>query len=105
MRDAAQQESIDALYALIQRDAKVLDRIIKIPFVNTPLHDAAYTGHIRFAMEILRYIYIHTTLPPRKKKKIPNINIFVLINVEDKPPPPPPIRLIQGPPDKPRSAE
>ncbi|KAE8009990.1 hypothetical protein FH972_006390 [Carpinus fangiana] len=54
MRDTAQQGSIDALYALIHRDAKVLDRIVEIPFVDTSLHGTAYTGHIRFAMEILR---------------------------------------------------
>ncbi|XP_059443820.1 ankyrin repeat-containing protein BDA1-like [Corylus avellana] len=52
--DAAQQGSVDALYALIQRDAKVLDRIDEIPFVDTPLHVAAYAGHTRFAMEIMR---------------------------------------------------
>ncbi|KAE8055786.1 hypothetical protein FH972_012608 [Carpinus fangiana] len=54
LRDAAQKGSVDALYALIQRDAKVLDRIDDIPFVDTPLHDAAYAGHTRFAMEIVR---------------------------------------------------
>jgi ankyrin repeat protein len=54
LRDAAQQGSIDDLYALIHRDAKILDKIDEIPFVDTPLHDAAYAGHTRFAMEIVR---------------------------------------------------
>ncbi|XP_062146014.1 ankyrin repeat-containing protein BDA1-like [Alnus glutinosa] len=52
--DAAQHGSIDALYALIQRDPNVLDRIDDIPFVETPLHTVASAGHTRFAMEIMR---------------------------------------------------
>ncbi|XP_062145776.1 ankyrin repeat-containing protein BDA1-like [Alnus glutinosa] len=54
LRDAAQKGSIDALYALIQSDAKVLDRIDEIPFVETPLHTAAFAGHTLFALEIMR---------------------------------------------------
>ncbi|XP_062146087.1 ankyrin repeat-containing protein BDA1-like [Alnus glutinosa] len=54
LRDAAQKGSIDALYALIQSDAKVLDRIDEIPFVATPLHTAASAGHTLFALEIMR---------------------------------------------------
>jgi ankyrin repeat protein len=54
LRDAAQQGSIDALYASIREDAKVLDRIDEIPFIETPLHYAAFAGHTRFAMEIMR---------------------------------------------------
>jgi ankyrin repeat protein len=54
LRDAAQHGNIDALYALIQRDVKVLDRIDELPFVETPLHVAASTGHTRFALEIMR---------------------------------------------------
>ncbi|XP_059441868.1 ankyrin repeat-containing protein BDA1-like [Corylus avellana] len=57
LRDAAQQGSVDALYALIQRDAKVLDRIDEISFVDTPLHDAAYAGHTRFALEITQLLH------------------------------------------------
>lgn len=52
--DAAQHGSIDALYALIQRDPNVLDRIDGIPFVETPLHTVASAGNTRFAMEIMR---------------------------------------------------
>jgi ankyrin repeat protein len=54
LKDAANQGSIDALYALIKEDADVLDRIDNIPFVDTPLHLAASAGHTRFAMEIMR---------------------------------------------------
>jgi ankyrin repeat protein len=54
LRDAAQQGSIDALYASIREDAKILDRIDEIPFIETPLHYAAFAGHTRFAMEIVR---------------------------------------------------
>ncbi|XP_059441856.1 uncharacterized protein LOC132174181 [Corylus avellana] len=42
------------LYALIRGDVKVLDRIDKLPFVETPLHVAAFAGHTRFASEIMR---------------------------------------------------
>ncbi|KAE8055479.1 hypothetical protein FH972_012319 [Carpinus fangiana] len=54
LRHAAQKGNVDALYASIQKDAKVLDRIDEIPFVDTPLHVAAYAGHTQFAMEIMR---------------------------------------------------
>jgi ankyrin repeat protein len=54
LRDAAQQGSIDALYEMIQGDPNVLDRIDDIPFVETPLHIVASTGHTRFAMDIMR---------------------------------------------------
>ncbi|XP_059444292.1 uncharacterized protein LOC132176176 [Corylus avellana] len=53
LRDAAKQGSIDALYELIQMDAKVLDRIDNIPFVETPLHIAASAGNIQFVREIM----------------------------------------------------
>ncbi|KAE8055787.1 hypothetical protein FH972_012609 [Carpinus fangiana] len=54
LRDAAQQGNIDALYASIRADVNVLDRIDKLPFVETPLHVAASAGHTRFASEIMR---------------------------------------------------
>ena len=54
LRDAAQQGNIDTLYALIQGDVRVLDRIDELPFVETPLHEAASAGHTRFASEIMR---------------------------------------------------
>ncbi|XP_062146019.1 ankyrin repeat-containing protein BDA1-like [Alnus glutinosa] len=54
LRDVAQQGSIDALYELIQGNPNVLDRIDDIPFVETPLHTAAFAGHTWFAMEIMR---------------------------------------------------
>ncbi|KAE8055474.1 hypothetical protein FH972_012314 [Carpinus fangiana] len=54
LRDAAQQGNIDALYASIQKDVKVLDRIDELPFVETPLHVVAFAGHTQFASEIMR---------------------------------------------------
>jgi ankyrin repeat protein len=54
LTDAAPEGSIGALYASIQSDPEVLDRIDKIPFVQTPLHTAAFAGHTRLAMEIMR---------------------------------------------------
>jgi hypothetical protein len=41
LRDATPPGSIDALYALIQEDARVLDNINDIPFVQTLLHQAS----------------------------------------------------------------
>jgi hypothetical protein len=46
--------NIDALYELIRMDAKVLDKIDDIPFVETPLHTAAFAGHTWFAKEIMK---------------------------------------------------
>ncbi|KAE8124444.1 hypothetical protein FH972_019329 [Carpinus fangiana] len=54
LRDAALQGNINALYALIKKDPTVLDSIDHISFVETPLHTAASTGKIQFAMEIMR---------------------------------------------------
>ncbi|XP_059441863.1 ankyrin repeat-containing protein BDA1-like [Corylus avellana] len=54
LRDAAEQGNIDALYGLIRRDVKVLDRIDELSFVETPLHIVASAGHTRFALEIMR---------------------------------------------------
>jgi hypothetical protein len=46
LRVAAQLGNIDALYDLIRRDAKVLDKIDELnPFVEIPLHTAVYAGH------------------------------------------------------------
>ncbi|KAE8055471.1 hypothetical protein FH972_012311 [Carpinus fangiana] len=53
LRDAAEQGNIDALFVLIEKDAHVLDRVDKIPFVHTPLHIAVSTGNIPFAREIM----------------------------------------------------
>jgi ankyrin repeat protein len=53
LRDAAKHGSINALYELIQLDAKVLDRMDNISFVETPLHIAASTGNIQFVREIM----------------------------------------------------
>ncbi|XP_059441848.1 ankyrin repeat-containing protein BDA1-like [Corylus avellana] len=53
LRDAAEQGNIDALYVLIEKDAHVLDRVDKIPFVDTPLHIAVSAGHIPFVREIM----------------------------------------------------
>ncbi|XP_075636138.1 ankyrin repeat-containing protein BDA1-like [Castanea sativa] len=54
MNQAAQHGNIDAFYIIIQKDVKLLKHIDKLPFVNSPLHIAAYAGHIPFAMELMR---------------------------------------------------
>ena len=54
LRDGNPQGGIDALYRLIREDARALDNIDDIPFVHTPLHEAASAGHTQLAMEIMR---------------------------------------------------
>lgn len=51
---AAQMGDIDLLYKLIQMDPYILERYNLIPFVDTPLHIAAASGHTSFATEIMR---------------------------------------------------
>ncbi|KDP39951.1 hypothetical protein JCGZ_03482 [Jatropha curcas] len=51
---ASQLGSIDGLYAVIRNNPNALSNIDQIPFVDTPLHIAAFAGHIQFAMEIMR---------------------------------------------------
>ncbi|XP_050209334.1 ankyrin repeat-containing protein BDA1-like isoform X2 [Mercurialis annua] len=54
LKMAAQLGDIDALYSTIEDDPRILDRIDKISFLNTPLHIAASKGHTEFALEIRR---------------------------------------------------
>ncbi|KAK9999770.1 hypothetical protein SO802_019373 [Lithocarpus litseifolius] len=54
LKQAAQNGSIDAFYIIIEEDVQLLEYIDKLPFVDTPLHIAAYAGHIPFAMELMR---------------------------------------------------
>ncbi|XP_038687336.1 ankyrin repeat-containing protein BDA1-like isoform X2 [Tripterygium wilfordii] len=51
---AARAGNIDALYESIREDAYLLDKIDKVPFVDTPLHIAASAGHTEFALEMMR---------------------------------------------------
>ncbi|XVE99497.1 hypothetical protein REPUB_Repub03eG0203900 [Reevesia pubescens] len=53
LREAAQVGNIDGLYAIIQKDPYILERIDQVPFVDTPLHVAVAAGHEDFAMEIM----------------------------------------------------
>ncbi|GMQ04650.1 hypothetical protein CsSME_00049997 [Camellia sinensis var. sinensis] len=51
---AAEVGDISLLYECIQDYPKILDSIDEIPFVDTPLHIAASTGHAHFALEMMR---------------------------------------------------
>ena len=44
---------IDEFYNLIGEDAKLLEHIDELPFVNTPLHIATSARNIQFAMEMI----------------------------------------------------
>ncbi|XVE99498.1 hypothetical protein REPUB_Repub03eG0204000 [Reevesia pubescens] len=53
LREAAQAGNIDGLYAIIEEDPCILERIDQIPFIDTPLHQAVVAGQNDFAMEIM----------------------------------------------------
>ncbi|GLT93127.1 hypothetical protein SLE2022_109320 [Rubroshorea leprosula] len=53
MREVAQVGDVNALYALIQGNSFVLKSIDRFLFIDTPLHIAAFEGHIDFAMEMM----------------------------------------------------
>uniref|UniRef100_A0A7N2QX56 PGG domain-containing protein n=1 Tax=Quercus lobata TaxID=97700 RepID=A0A7N2QX56_QUELO len=54
LKQVAQHGNIDAFYMLIREDAKLLEAIDELPFVDTPLHIAASVGNIPFSMEMMR---------------------------------------------------
>ncbi|KAH7514272.1 hypothetical protein FEM48_Zijuj11G0071100 [Ziziphus jujuba var. spinosa] len=54
LKIAAQEGDIAVLYNLIREEPYLLDNIDAVPFIDTPLHIAAYHGKIPFAMEIIR---------------------------------------------------
>ena len=54
LKQVAQNGNIDAFYKLIREDAKLLEAIDELPFVDTPLHIAASVGNVPFAMEMMR---------------------------------------------------
>ena len=49
----AQQGDIDAFYNIIWEDVKLLEHIDEFPFVDTPLHISAFTGHFPFSLEMM----------------------------------------------------
>ncbi|CAN7040952.1 unnamed protein product [Brassica oleracea var. botrytis] len=53
LQQAAESGSISDLYALIDENPCILENIDAMPFVNTPLHIAAASGKIAFAVEML----------------------------------------------------
>ncbi|KAH0876643.1 hypothetical protein HID58_064037 [Brassica napus] len=53
LQQAAESGSIDELYDLIDENPYLLENIDAVPFVTTPLHVAASSGNIPFAMEML----------------------------------------------------
>ncbi|RID57610.1 hypothetical protein BRARA_F00973 [Brassica rapa] len=53
LEQAAESGSIDELCTLIDENPYILENIDALPFVTTPLHVAAASGNIPFAMEML----------------------------------------------------
>ncbi|GLT51989.1 hypothetical protein SLA2020_253570 [Shorea laevis] len=53
MRRVAQAGNIDDLYALIQENPFVLESFYEFPYVDTPLHLAAFEGHLDFVLEMM----------------------------------------------------
>ena len=54
MEAAAQLRDTNALYSLVRQDPYILYKFDRIPFIETPLHDAARSGNVELAMEIIR---------------------------------------------------
>ncbi|KAK7851635.1 ankyrin repeat-containing protein bda1 [Quercus suber] len=53
MKQFAENGDINAFYQLIREDGKLLEHIDELTFADTPLHIAASTGQIPFAMEMM----------------------------------------------------
>ncbi|XP_057731231.1 ankyrin repeat-containing protein BDA1-like [Arachis stenosperma] len=51
---AASLGETDTIYKVIQQNPRILEVVDAVPFVNTPLHTAAYAGHLEFSIEIMR---------------------------------------------------
>ncbi|MED6158232.1 hypothetical protein PIB30_030979, partial [Stylosanthes scabra] len=54
LQQAANSGDINILYDAIEQNPHVLEEVDAIPFVDTPLHSAAFAGHIEFCIEIMR---------------------------------------------------
>ncbi|ESR55712.1 hypothetical protein CICLE_v10019208mg [Citrus x clementina] len=54
MEAAAQLRDTNALYSLVRQDPYILDKFDRIPFIETPLHDAARSGNVELTTEIIR---------------------------------------------------
>ena len=54
LNQAAEAGNIDAFYNIIREDVKLLKRIDKSPFVDTPLHKSASAGKIPFSIEMMK---------------------------------------------------
>ena len=54
LETTAKAGDIDCLYLLLKEDAYLLERIDQVPYINTPLHVAASTDNVYFALEIMR---------------------------------------------------
>ncbi|MED6135772.1 hypothetical protein PIB30_049727 [Stylosanthes scabra] len=51
---AASSGEIEAIYRAIHQNPRILEDIDAAPFVNTPLHNSAFAGHLEFSIEIMR---------------------------------------------------
>ncbi|KAL3652728.1 hypothetical protein CASFOL_002409 [Castilleja foliolosa] len=72
-----------SLYLIIKQDPYILQKIVEIPFVHTPLHEAAGQGQTSFAIEIMSLLPslgkkldpdgfspLHIALKERKKETV-----------------------------------
>ena len=49
----AQEGDINSFYNIIREDVKLLEHIDEFPFVDTPLHISASTGHFPLSLEMM----------------------------------------------------
>ncbi|MED6158238.1 hypothetical protein PIB30_030985 [Stylosanthes scabra] len=54
LEQVAKSGDINKLYLKIKDNPKILEEVDAIPFVDTPLHTAAFAGQIEFSVEIMR---------------------------------------------------
>ncbi|WCJ25760.1 Ankyrin repeat family protein [Euphorbia peplus] len=54
LQNASIEGNIDGLYTEIRDNPRILSIIDETPFMDTPLHIAASSGHVQFALEIMR---------------------------------------------------
>ncbi|MED6158236.1 hypothetical protein PIB30_030983 [Stylosanthes scabra] len=54
LQQAANSGDINMLYHAIEQNSEILEEVDAISFVDTPLHSAAFAGHIEFCIEIMR---------------------------------------------------
>ncbi|GMP61663.1 hypothetical protein CsSME_00024037 [Camellia sinensis var. sinensis] len=57
--EAIVEKNLEAFKEILKKDPKILDRIKVGCFIHTPLHVAAYHGHLEFVLDSRRWSPLH----------------------------------------------